>query len=163
MRKGVSEANQNYQPSRFRGRSEHVLDGKGRLNIPSRFRDVLIRDYGDRLVITPPWRSCLRIYPLPEWEKFEATLLGKEKKDPQFQKMIRHLIGGSEECQIDKNSRIVLPMHLRNSLNLGKDVVMNGMGPFFEIWDKGTWEQESVMTPEDFDAFDATLHDLGLF
>ncbi|OKY74706.1 MAG: division/cell wall cluster transcriptional repressor MraZ [Desulfobulbaceae bacterium DB1] len=151
------------QPSRFRGRSEHALDGKGRLNVPSRFRDVLLRDYDDRLLITPPWRNCLRIYPLPEWEKMEATLLDKEKKDPRFQKMIRYLIGGSIECQIDKNSRILLPVHLRNLLNLKKDVVMNGMGPFFEIWDKETWEAESIMTEQDFDAFDATLHDLGLF
>ncbi|MBI5558182.1 MAG: division/cell wall cluster transcriptional repressor MraZ [Deltaproteobacteria bacterium] len=151
------------QPGRFRGRSEHALDGKGRLNVPSRFRDVLLREYDDRLLITPPWRTCLRIYPLPEWEKMEATLLSKEKKDPQFQKMIRYLIGGSEECQIDRNGRILLPVHLRNQLDLKKDVVMNGMGPFFEIWDKDAWEAESSMTPQDFNDFDATLHELGLF
>ncbi|MFZ5760290.1 MAG: division/cell wall cluster transcriptional repressor MraZ [Thermodesulfobacteriota bacterium] len=159
----MSESGSRNQPSRFRGRSEHTLDDKGRLNVPSRFRDVLLRDYDDRLLITPPWRTCLRIYPLAEWEKMEATLLEKEKKDPQFQKMIRYLIGGSFECQIDKNSRILLPVPFRNQLNLKKDVVMNGMGPFFEIWDKETWEAESAMTPQDFDAFDATLHDLGLF
>ncbi|MBU0910582.1 MAG: division/cell wall cluster transcriptional repressor MraZ [Proteobacteria bacterium] len=151
------------QPSRFRGRSEHTLDGKGRLNVPSRFREVLLREYDDRLLITPPWRTCLRIYPLQEWEKMEATLLSKEKKDPQFQKMIRYLIGGSEECQIDKNGRIILPMHLRNQLDLKKDVVMMGMGSFFEIWDKDIWQAESSITPQDFNEFDSTLHELGLF
>ncbi|MBU4263755.1 MAG: division/cell wall cluster transcriptional repressor MraZ [Proteobacteria bacterium] len=151
------------QSSRFRGRSEHALDGKGRLNVPSRFREVLLREYDDRLLITPPWRTCLRIYPLQEWEQMEATLLSKEKKDPQFQKMIRYLIGGSEECQIDKNGRIILPMHLRNQLDLKKDVVMMGMGPFFEIWDKDTWQAESSITPQDFNEFDSTLHELGLF
>jgi len=131
--------------------------------VPSRFREVLLREYDDRLLITPPWRTCLRIYPLQEWEKMEATLLSKEKKDPQFQKMIRYLIGGSEECQIDKNGRIILPMHLRNQLDLKKDVVMMGMGSFFEIWDKDIWQAESSITPQDFNEFDSTLHELGLF
>jgi MraZ protein len=159
----MNEAIIKNQPGRFRGRSEHALDGKGRLNVPSRFRDVLLRDYDDRLLITPPWPTCLRIYPLPEWERMEATLLSKDKKDPQFQKMIRYLVGGSEECQIDRNGRILLPALLRNQLNLKKDVVMIGMGSFFEIWNKDAWEAESSVTPQDFGDFESTMHDLGLF
>jgi len=151
------------QPSRFRGRSEHVVDGKGRLNVPARFRNVLVRDYDENVVITPPWTSCLRIYPLQEWEKMETTLLSKDKKDPQFQKMIRYLIGGAEETLIDKNGRIQLPVHLRTALGLKKDVVMIGMGPFFEIWSMDTWQAVSTITPEDFEKFDSTLYELGLF
>ncbi|MCB2180657.1 MAG: division/cell wall cluster transcriptional repressor MraZ [Desulfobulbaceae bacterium] len=151
------------QPSRFRGRSEHALDGKGRLNVPSRFRDVLLREYDDRLIITPPWPNCLRIYPLPEWEKQESSLLGMEQKTPKVQRMIRYLVGGSVECQVDKNGRILLPVQLRNQLDLKKEVVMNGMLTFFEIWSKEAWEKESIVTEEDFKDFETTFNDLGLY
>ena len=159
----MSEAYMKNQVGRFRGRSEHALDGKGRLNVPARFRDVLMRAYDERLIITPPWPNCLRIYPLPEWEEQEMALLAMEQKTPQVQKMIRYLVGGSVECQIDKNGRILLPAQLRNQLNLKKEVVMNGMLTFFEIWDMATWEKESTISAEDFKDFGTTLNDLGLF
>ena len=149
--------------SMFRGRSEHCLDGKGRLNIPARFRDVLLREYDDRLLITPPWQKCLRIYPLQEWERKEQALLGLERQQPHVTKMVRYLIGGSVECQSDKNGRILLPLHLRNQLSLDKDIIMNGMLTFFEVWSKETWEIESTITDEDFNAFDKTFNDLGMF
>lgn len=149
--------------SRFRGRSEHTLDGKGRLNVPARFRDVLLRNYDDRLLITPPWQKCLRVYPLPEWEKKEMSLLSMDHQQPHVARMIRYLVGGSYECQIDKSGRILLPAELRNSLNLQKEVVMNGMLTFFEVWDKETWEQESRVTDDDFQAFENTFNELGLY
>lgn len=153
----------NNQAGRFRGRSEHTLDGKGRLNIPARFRDVLLREYDDRLIITPPWPNSLRIYPLAEWEKQEMTLLNMPQKTPKVQKMIRYLVGGAVECQVDNNGRILLPAQVRNQLELKKDVVMNGMLTFFEIWDKERWESESGLTEQDFRDFETTLNDLGMF
>ncbi len=159
----MNESFMKNQSSRFRGRSEHALDGKGRLNLPARFRDVLMRGYDERLIITPPWPNCLRIYPLAEWEKQEMTLLNIEQKTPQVQKMFRYLVGGSVECQIDKNGRILLPAQLRSQLDLKKDVVMNGMLTFFELWDKERWETESTITDQDFKDFEATFNNQGLF
>ncbi len=153
----------NSQAGRFRGRSEHTLDGKGRLNIPARFRDVLMREYDDRLIITPPWPNCLRIYPLIEWEKQEMALLSMEKKTPQVQKMIRYVVGGAVECQVDKNGRILLPANVRSQLELKKDVIMNGMITFFEIWGRESWEGQSNITEQDFEDFETTLNGLGLF
>ncbi len=163
----MGETFKNMQVSRFRGQSEHTLDGKGRLNVPARFRDVLMREYGDRLIISPPWpkSNCLRIYPLAEWEKHESKLLGMEQKPPHVQWMIRYLVGGSVECQIDKNGRILLPVKSRTELNLKKEVVMNGMVTFFEIWHKEAWEKEmeNATSDENFEDFQATFNDLGIF
>ncbi len=159
----VSEKMISSPVSRFRGRSEHSLDGKGRINIPVRFRDVLLREYDDRLLVTPPWQKCLRIYPLQEWEKKEQALLGLERQQPHVAKMVRYLIGGSVECQSDKNGRILLPVHLRNQLNLDKEIIINGMLTFFEVWSQETWEIESMVTDQDFIDFDRTFNDLGMF
>ncbi|MCK5194623.1 MAG: division/cell wall cluster transcriptional repressor MraZ, partial [Desulfobulbaceae bacterium] len=67
------------------------------------------------------------------------------------------------ECQSDKNGRILLPVHLRNQLNLDKEIIINGMLTFFEVWSKETWEIESMVTDQDFIDFDRTFNDLGMF
>lgn len=146
----------------FRGRSEHALDEKGRLNIATRFRDVLRNQYDDRLMITP-WHNCLKAYPLPQWEELEMTLLAQGKKQPEMIKLVRYMIGGVEECALDKQGRILLPAPLRDERSIKKDVVVNGMITYFEIWNKETWELENRPTPESFADFEQALLEMGLF
>ncbi len=149
--------------NRFRGRSEHNIDAKGRLNMPARFRDVLARNYDERLMITPVWHNCLRVYPFSEWEKRESSLLKMPNKSPHVVQMIRYLVGGISDCQLDKNGRILLPAKLRADLGIKKEIVMNGMLDFFEIWNRQTWEQESIPSAEDQTKFDQTFNDLGFY
>ena len=145
----------------FRGRSDHVLDDKGRINIPTRFRDVLRRQYDDRLMVTP-WHNCLKVYPLPQWEEIEMTLReeGKKKKDPKLINLIRYMIGGVEECSLDKQGRILLPTKLRGECGVFKEVVVNGMITYFEIWDKGKWEK--AYKPENFQELEQAMLELEL-
>ncbi len=144
---------------RFRGRSEHGLDAKGRLNIATRFREALRRQCDDRLVITP-WHNCLRAYPIPHWEELESTLLSQGQKSPATVKLIRYMIGGAEECSLDKQGRILVPAGLREEAGVVKEVVVNGMITYFEIWDKTTWEAENKPTEENFEQ---ALLEMGLF
>lgn len=146
----------------FRGRSEHALDGKGRLNIATRFREVLRDQYDERLMVTP-WYNCLKAYPLPQWEELEMTLLAQGKKQPEMIKLVRYMIGGVEECGLDKQGRILLPANLREERNIRKEVVVNGMITYFEIWDKETWTLENRPTPESFQNFEHALLEMGLF
>ena len=150
-------------PDRFRERSVHSIDAKGRLNIPARFRDVLTRNYDERLMITPPWHNCLRVYPFLEWEKRETKLLEMPNKPPHVLQMIRYLVGGITSCNIDKNGRILLPARLRADLEIKKEIVMNGMLDFFEIWNRETWERESVPSFEEQTAYDQTFNELGFY
>lgn len=145
----------------FRGRSEHVLDGKGRLSIPARFRDILRQRYEDRLMVTP-WRKCLKAYPLPQWEKMELTLLARLKEQPNMKKMIRYMIGGVVECPLDKQGRILLPPTLRQECGIGKDIVVTGVMTYFEILDRETWETDNKPSAEDFDLFEHDLLSSGL-
>ncbi|RWX48447.1 MraZ protein [Candidatus Electrothrix marina] len=147
--------------SRFRSRSEHVLDAKGRLNIPSRFRDVLSEVYNNALIITN-WQKSLKAYPLVEWEALEDKLLTQGRSQPGMSAFVRYVISGVIECSLDKQGRILLSAPLRNEFGISKEVVLNGMLDHFEIWDKGAWQNEVRRTREDFTSFCEGLSSLGI-
>ena len=142
----------------FRGRSEHSLDGKGRLNIPTRFREVLGVRYDDRLMVYP-WNKCLKVYPLFQWEEMESQLDERQKVQPDLRKMIRYIIGGVVECPLDKQGRILLPPKLREEGGINKEVVITGVRTYFEIRDKQIWEADNKFSTAEFENFD---HNSGL-
>jgi MraZ protein len=148
--------------NRFRSRSEHSLDSKGRLIIPTRFRDVLIAEYTETLIVTN-WEKCLRAYPVAEWEALEEKLLGQGRMQQGFGDFVRYVISGVAECPLDKQGRILLPPTLRSEFNIDKDVVLNGMLQHFEIWDKDAWAEETRRTREKFGDFSPGLSALGIF
>ncbi|MDD2464538.1 MAG: division/cell wall cluster transcriptional repressor MraZ [Desulfobulbus sp.] len=147
---------------RFRSHSEHTLDPKGRLNIPTRFRDVLKEQYGSEMLVVTHWEKCLRGYPMAEWETLEEKLLAEGQSQPNFSPFVRYLIAGVTECTPDKQGRILLPPALRSGIKIEKDVVVVGMLRHFEIWDKGAWEEETRQTRESFADFSAGLSNLGI-
>ncbi len=146
---------------RFRSRSEHTLDSKGRLNIPSRFREVLRGAYGDALIVTN-WQKSLKAYPVSEWEVLEEKLLTEGRKQPGFSGFVRYVISGVTECTLDKQGRILLPGTLRGEFGIKKDVVLNGMLDHFEVWDQTAWQDEVRRTREDFSSFSEGLSSLGI-
>ncbi len=146
---------------RFRSRSEHALDSKGRLNIPSRFREVL-RDIYDETLIVTNWQKSLKAYPLGEWEKVEEKLISEAPGLPGFGDFVRYVISGVTECQLDKQGRILLPGSLRAEFGIGKEVVLNGMLDHFEIWDKAAWLDETRRTRDKFQDFEQGLSSLGI-
>ena len=146
---------------RFRGRSEHALDSKGRLNIPSRFRDVLREVYTETVMVTN-WQNCLRVYPVSEWEKMEEKLLDQERIQPGMDSFIRYIISGVTECPLDKQGRIRLAPSLRNEIGIQREVVLNGMLRYFEVWDREAWQLETRKTRERFPEFGPGLSSLGI-
>ena len=146
---------------RFRSRSEHTLDPKGRLNIPSRFREVLRETYTESLVVTN-WGKNLRAYPVAEWKILEEKLRTQGNTQPGFDRFVRYVISGVTECTLDKQGRILLPASLRSEQGISKDVVLNGMLQHFEIWDKTAWQNEVRRTQEDFESFQSGLSSLGI-
>ena len=147
--------------SRFRSRSEHTLDVKGRLNIPSRFRDVLQVHHKEQLMVTN-WHRCLKAFPAKIWEQIETTLLVQGKKQPGMESFRRYVISGVTECTLDKQGRILIPPSLRTDFDLKKDVVLKGMLDHFEIWEKNAWEKERKQTRDKFPDFQQSLSNLGI-
>lgn len=148
--------------SRFRSRSEHTLDPKGRLNFPSRFKDVL-RQYDSEILMVTAWGKHLRAFPVSEWEILETKLLTQGKEQPGLASFVRLVVSGITECTLDKQGRILLPLSLRSEINLKKEIVLTGMLDWVEIWDKDAWIAEHKATQANFENFEEKLAKLGIF
>ena len=125
----------------FRGVSHINLDAKGRLAMPTRYREQLTEGCAGHLVVTVDVDRCLLIYPLPEWELLEGKLAALPNLDRQARRLQRLLIGHATECDLDRHSRILLPAPLREFAGLEKSVVMIGQGNKFELWDEQAWNE----------------------
>ena len=114
------------------------LDAKGRMAMPSKYRDRLASMSDGQLVVTVD-RDCLLVYPLPDWEVVERKLVKLPSYNPQARRLQRLLMGYATECELDGNGRILLPQPLREFANLEKRVVLIGQGNRFELWNEDTW------------------------
>ncbi len=123
----------------FRGINNLTLDAKGRMAIPSRYRDRLMESCGGRLIVTVDRDGCLLVYPQHEWEVIEQQLASLPSLNKQSRLLQRLLIGHATEVELDSQGRILLPTMLREYADLQKRCVLIGQGKKFEIWDEQIW------------------------
>lgn len=123
----------------FRGVNNVKLDAKGRMAIPTRYRDRLQERCGGQLVVTVDRDHCLLLYPLPEWEEIERKLVKLPSFNEQARRLQRLLVGHATEVEMDSHGRVLLPLPLREFAKLDKSAVMIGQGNKFEIWDEESW------------------------
>ena len=123
----------------FRGVNNVKLDAKGRMAIPTRYRDRLQERCDGRLVVTVDRDHCLLLYPLQDWEEIERKLVKLPSFNAQARRLQRLLVGHATEVDMDSHGRVLLPQPLREFATLDKAAVMIGQGNKFEIWDEQTW------------------------
>jgi MraZ protein len=145
----------------FRGRYEHTIDPKGRLSIPSKFREVLAARFDERLILTN-FDQCLWAYPVPEWKAVEDKVAALPQFKPEVKALQRFFISAASECPVDPNGRIIIPTTLRKYADLNQDVVIVGMTNRFEIWAKEKWQKIFEQAERDLGAMGEKLADLGL-
>lgn len=127
----------------FRGASSINLDTKGRIAIPTRYRDMLNVDCSGQLVCTIDiHQPCLLLYPLTEWEEIEHKLRGLSSMHAGERRLQRLLLGYANECDMDKNGRVLIAPTLRNHADLDKHIMLVGQLNRFEIWDQQAWEEQ---------------------
>ncbi len=143
----------------FRGRSTHMLDAKGRLSIPARFRDVLKAKYDGGLMITT-MPNCLAAYPFEEWRKIEEKFSKYRLATPEIRAYQRFFLAGAVECPIDGQGRVLIPASLRKEAELTREVVLSGMLNYFEIWSKDKLDKELQKARENFDAYERMVAEL---
>ena len=142
--------------SMFMGEFNHTIDAKGRLIIPSRFREEL----GQEFVMTKGLDGCLFVFPMNEWELFEQKLRTLPLTQKSARKFTRFFVAGATECELDKQGRILLPQTLREFAQLEKDVVLSGNLNRVEIWSKANWTDNNAY--DDMDDIAEQMTDLGL-
>jgi MraZ protein len=145
----------------LRGRFEHTLDSKGRMSIPSRFREHIVQRYSETLVLTN-FDRCLVAFPLEEWEQLERKAANLPQLKKEVKAFQRFFLAGATECPIDKQGRILIPPTLREYAGLGRDAVLVGLLKKFEIWSKERWHQEFAKSQKGFESFSDVLGDLGI-
>jgi len=123
----------------FRGASKVTLDTKGRLAIPSRYRERLLTRAEGRLVATVDRDQCLLIYPLPDWEEIERRLDRMPGLKQQVRQLQRLMLGYATELEMDGHGRILLTRELRDFAGLDKQAMLVGQGKKFELWDEERW------------------------
>ena len=134
----------------FRGATLVNLDSKGRLSVPTRYRDELNESASGQMVCTIDINhACLLLYPLPEWEIIEQKLSRLSSMNPQERRVQRLLLGHASECQMDSAGRLLIAPVLRQHAGLTKEVMLVGQFNKFELWDETTWYQR---VKEDIDA-----------
>jgi len=149
----------------FRGRYEHTLDGKGRLSIPAKFRDVLTGKGDNRIIITNfavDGVRCLDVYPIDAWLHFEEEVLKKPKFDPDMLRFQNYYLGSACECSLDNQGRILIPPALRKYADLKRDVVLVAALETFRIWDQEAWKKVFADAEGNITQNPRSLGDLGL-
>ncbi|NML84693.1 division/cell wall cluster transcriptional repressor MraZ [Polaromonas sp.] len=125
----------------FQGASSLALDTKGRLSVPTRFRDVLGTAISGQLTITKHPHGCLMIFPRTEWEKFRERIAALPM---QAQWWKRIFLGNAMDVEMDAAGRVLVSPELRAAAGISKDAVLLGMGAYFELWDAATYAAQEA-------------------
>ena len=140
----------------FMGEYNHTIDTKGRLIVPSKFREAL----GDTFVVTKGLDGCLFVYDNQEWNAFEEKLKSLPIINKEARQFARFFLAGAAEVEVDKQGRILVPNILREFAQISKDVVLIGVASRIEIWSKERFE--GITAFEDMDEIAEHMAELGL-
>lgn len=142
----------------FIGEYQHTLDTKGRIIIPSKFRE----DLGDSFVITKGLDSCLFVYSMEEWKIIQDKLKALPLTNKDARAFIRFFFSGASEVGLDKQGRVLLPSNLRKHSDLKKNAVIIGVATRIEIWAKEQWEDYNEDDNLSYDKIAEKMAELGI-
>jgi MraZ protein len=125
----------------FQGTSQLALDGKGRVTVPVRHRDLLMAIAEGKLTITKHPQGCLFVFPRPAWESFRDKLLALPMDADGWRRIF---LGSAVDVDIDGSSRVLVSPELRAAAGLTKEVLLIGMGHRLELWDKQRYEEHEA-------------------
>ncbi len=124
----------------FMGEYNHTVDAKGRLIVPSKFRELL----GEEFVITKGLDGCLFMYSSEEWNSIEAKFREVSQFSKDARKFARFFFASAAVCEVDKQGRVLISAVLREFAGIEKEVVLAGVVNRIEIWSKDRWQETSA-------------------
>jgi MraZ protein len=141
----------------FLGEYQHSLDPKGRIIVPSKFREEL----GAKFIATKGLDNCLFLYPMDEWKTIEEKLRSLPFTRGDVRSFARFFFSGASELEIDKQGRILLPQNLRDYAGIEKDLIVIGVGSRVEIWASDKWAQYNQAAESSYEMIAENLVGLG--
>ncbi len=140
------------------GEYRHNVDTKGRVSVPSKFRE----DLGQAFVITKGLDSCLFAYSKQEWKNFEDKLNTLPITNHEARAFKRFFFSGAAECEVDKQGRVNIPQQLRDYAGIQKDVVIVGLSNRAEIWNNENWDKYNGESSADISSLESQMSKLGI-
>ncbi|OGW75435.1 MAG: cell division/cell wall cluster transcriptional repressor MraZ [Omnitrophica bacterium RBG_13_46_9] len=144
----------------FYGEYEHTLDKKGRIIIPSKFRETSKENYVEKFFITRGLDVCLFMFPEEEWKSQEVRFKNLSFTKREARKFNRLFFSGTVEVIPDKQGRILIPAYLKNYADIKKEIMIIGVSNRIEIWSKNRWEDFYKTSKESFEDIAEKLVDL---
>ncbi|MGB9673296.1 MAG: division/cell wall cluster transcriptional repressor MraZ [Anaerolineales bacterium] len=125
----------------FLGQYFHSLDNKGRITVPMKYRELI----ANKVIITKGFDPNLLVMPPEVFENLASQVNEQNYADPNARLLRRFLFSNGETAEVDKAGRILIPQYLRQKANLNTDVVIVGVGDFFEIWSAENWTEHEAL------------------
>lgn len=129
----------------FLGRYHHNIDGKGRLTVPARYRDLLA---ADGAYLTQGFDQNINVYPPQIFERISTRVNRLSMTDPSARLLRRLMFSNAELVGLDRSGRILIPQFLREALELNSEAEIVGMGDYFEIWAPDQWSEQTAKMEE---------------
>lgn len=142
----------------FMGEFNNKLDTKGRMIVPSKFRE----DLSEQFVITRGLDKCLFGYTHEEWSRIEEKMKNLPLTKRDARKFMRLFFSGATQVEVDKQGRINIPQNLRTYAGLSKDCTIIGVSSRIEIWDSEEWSDFYTDSEENFEDIAEDLIDFDL-
>lgn len=144
----------------FYGEYEHSLDKKGRLILPSRFREVAKANYIEKFFITRGLDNCLFMFSEDEWKTQETKFKSLSFTKRDSRRFNRLYFSGTIEVVPDKQGRILLPKYLKDYAGIKNGVILVGISNRIEIWSKEKWAEFYQGNRDSFEDTSEKLVDL---
>jgi len=139
----------------FYGKYYNSIDPKGRIIIPAPFREILNSNYSKKIYITnAAFDNCLHIYPQEEWNRLQDKVRQLPRMDEAVRFFMYRVIASAQECEVDKQGRVLVPSALREDAKLNTDVAVVGQIDRIELWDREEWDNvtdPSKVSRKDFE------------
>ncbi|WP_034429172.1 division/cell wall cluster transcriptional repressor MraZ [Caldisalinibacter kiritimatiensis] len=142
----------------FIGEYQHSIDKKGRVIIPSKFRE----DLGETFIITKGLDNCLFVYPLEEWKILEEKLKSLPLTRRDARAFVRFFFAGATEGSLDKQGRVLIPGNLREHSRLKSEAVIIGVSNRVEIWSKDEWNKYNKNDDLSYESIAEKMAELGI-
>ena len=143
----------------FRGEFVHSIDSKGRVSIPTPFREELQRR-SDQPPMLTRWSKCLQLYTYEDWCDREAQFMALPNIDPNVEKLRRLIVSGANPSKIDAQGRLLIPPLLRAHADIEREVTIAGVGTHIEIWNKAHFDDDIVDTQDRYYEISSSVSNL---
>lgn len=144
----------------FYGEYVHTIDRKGRLILPSKFREVAKNNFIERFFVTRGLDKCLFMFSEEEWRSQESKFKAISFTKQQARTFNRLYFSGAVEVFADKQGRMLLPQYLKDFAQIKKDVVIVGVSNRIEIWAKDKWDEFYGNSRQSFEEIAEKLMDI---